>query len=116
MRKIALALVASLLVLGCASSASEWKVSLTENPSTGYTLDWKQEGEGRVEVVKDNYATSAPDRIGASGTHTYSFKGVKKGNVTLTFTDSRKWEKSGNKKEYVYKLLVDDKLAITELK
>jgi predicted secreted protein len=101
-----------------AAQAKPLTVELSENPTTGYTLDWTQEGTGRVTLTSDTYApTNPPDSgiVGGGGIHSYSFKGVIEGNVTVTFTNSRKWEKDGDKEMTVYHLDVGKDGSITVL-
>jgi inhibitor of cysteine peptidase len=48
------------------------KVKLNENPTTGFS--WKINSDPGVQVLSDNYQTSAPGRFGAGGTHTWVLK------------------------------------------
>ena len=114
MRRLASILVLSLLLSGCASP-KVWKVTLNENPSTGYSLSWEQSGEGEIKQTEE-YSSKTKKFAGAPIRHTYEFQGLRKGEVILTFTNNRKWEKNGDKQQYVYKLIVDSKNRITEQK
>lgn len=114
MRRTLLVLLATLMVSGCATHAKTWTVEIPENPTTGYTLSWKAEGEGQVELVHEDYVRDS-QLIGAGGRHVYRFKGTKPGAVTLEFKYSRKWETDGDKKTYQHHMMVEGDLSITEL-
>jgi predicted secreted protein len=114
MKQLASSMVLSLLLGGCASPRT-WEVTLNENPSTGYSLSWEQKGKGEIKQA-DEYTSVTTKFLGAPIRHTYEFQGVRKGEVILTFTNSRKWEKTGDKQQYIYKLVVDSRNRITEQK
>ena len=119
MRKYISIIALSIFALtACATADMEaepsFYVSLECNPTTGYIWDYTTEGPGEIEA---SYSAieSTSDLIGSPAVFSYSFRGVKEGNVTLIFEYARPWE--GGEKLYteVYKLLVNPDLTITEL-
>ena len=54
-------------------------------------------------------------QVGASGTFSFEFEGLKEGEVELYFTYAREWEDKEPAKEVTYKFNVDKDGNITEL-
>ncbi len=114
MKKLFL-LFASCLFLGCATS-KHFSIQLEENPTTGYSLVWQQEGDGVVALVKERYVQDSGEvmMVGRGGKHSFAFKGVKAGKVTLSFQQARPWEpKEMALDEAVFHLTVKEDLSIT---
>ena len=65
------------------------KVSLPENPTTGYR--WKVETEANCELTGDEFHRSSI-AVGSSGLHEWTFKAVAPGHCTITFVRRRPWE------------------------
>lgn len=110
-------LVGVLLVTGCGKKENEvYKYSLDANPTTGYTWEYVMDKEGIVEVTKNEYVASNTDEdiAGASGKQEYEFKGLKEGDVTITFSYLRTWEENSAEKTEELKLHVDKDLNISK--
>lgn len=70
-----------------------FQISLTSNPTTGYS--WSLSPSYDPAIVKqmsNNFVASTNGQVGASGTETWTFKGLKSGTTTLSFIYSRSWE------------------------
>ena len=72
----------------------EFIIALDENPTTGYT--WQEEfDDGFLELVEDKYEPSSEAKkgvVGAGGTRSFEFKGLKKGKTEVTMVLKRAWE------------------------
>lgn len=73
-----------------AETGTTLNVSLSENPSTGYTWNWTL--TPGLELVNDTYVANESGLIGAGGVHTWVLKMT--GNDTQTFSaiEKRPWE------------------------
>ena len=73
-----------------AETGTTFNVSLSENPTTGYTWNWTL--TPGLELVNDTYAANESGLIGAGGVHTWVLKMT--GNDTQTFSaiEKRSWE------------------------
>ena len=70
-------------------------VVLEENPSTGYTWEYTEEPEGRLELTETRVfegEESEPKMVGAPVTRVWKFTAVKEGEVTLRYIYRRPWE------------------------
>jgi predicted secreted protein len=75
---------------------SEIKLSLDENPTTGYT--WNMTING-LEVVNDEYLPSdtSGTMVGSGGTHVWYLKANEAGTATISGIYMRQWEEiTGN--------------------
>lgn len=86
------------------------RLSLPENPSTGYSWQMMMMSDG-IEQVSDNYVPGnrgTPQRplVGAGGTHEWAFKVAKSGLQTISGIYKRPWEGS-SVGEKTYKLNVN---------
>lgn len=72
----------------------EFIIALEENPTTGYT--WQEEfDDSFLELVEDKYKPSSEAEegmVGAGGTRSFEFKGLKKGETEVTMVLKRAWE------------------------
>jgi len=72
--------------------------TLDENPSTGYSWQYKVEDETIVGFDSDRVLldesknNDEPVIVGAGSQHEWKFKGLKSGLTTITFEYSRSWE------------------------
>jgi inhibitor of cysteine peptidase len=75
---------------------STFEVDLEANPSTGYIWQWANESvaEGLKMVNSDFKSTAQTNIVGASGTQTFIFKGVKLGIVSIELIYICPWEKA----------------------
>ena len=111
--KVLIVLVLTLLFTGCGYNKGDMYITLTSNPSTGYTWESKFSEEGILDLVSSDYIE--PDNtngmVGVAGEETFRFKPLKEGEVTITLKYRRQWEEedeSAYRLNYVIK--VDDKL------
>lgn len=96
----------------------EQKISLEENPTTGFTWHYIIEDPSIVEVVSDSYQENPGGEkiVGAGGIHTFYLKGLKEGTTTIKFDHYRSWEgieKSIDSK--IFSVTVSPELEITEI-
>jgi inhibitor of cysteine peptidase len=70
------------------------KLSLAENPTTGYRWEFLAKPEPQCVIVSDAYvANPAMNQIGGGGAHVWEFRTEKKGTGTLKLGYRRPWEK-----------------------
>ncbi|HEY4907127.1 MAG TPA: protease inhibitor I42 family protein [Candidatus Acidoferrum sp.] len=70
------------------------KVTLAENPTTGYKWEFLAQPEPVCVTVGDAYvANPAMGTIGGGGAHEWNFRAVGKGTGTLSLGYRRPWEK-----------------------
>lgn len=76
---------------------SDFTVSLVSNPSTGYS--WKLAALPKKSALTSSGhefvppPSTNPPVVGAPGKDVWKFTAAKKGNITLTFSYARPWEK-----------------------
>jgi len=77
-----------------ANLSHEFKIDLSEKPSTGYR--WKcVECPPEIVLVEDIFHQSNTDQgLGATGSHQFTFLPHKAGNFNLRFELKRSWEQS----------------------
>ncbi|HUE43350.1 MAG TPA: protease inhibitor I42 family protein [Candidatus Sulfotelmatobacter sp.] len=68
------------------------KLSLAENPTTGYQWGFLAKPEPYCVVVNDEYVTNT-EAIGSSGAHNWDFRAVSKGTGSVRMAYGRPWEK-----------------------
>jgi inhibitor of cysteine peptidase len=71
----------------------EFILALESNPTTGYS--WQESHDTTmVDLVKDQYQAreTAPDVVGAGGTHYFTYQALKKGETNVTLVYRRSWE------------------------
>jgi inhibitor of cysteine peptidase len=78
----------------CQISGDTFKITLEENPTTGYSWSYIMVPEGILTLENDAYVSndSTGQIVGGGGIHTWNFKGLSKGTTTLTFKYYRPWE------------------------
>jgi inhibitor of cysteine peptidase len=70
------------------------KVTLAENPTTGYKWEFLSRPEPICVIVTDEYvANTAIGTVGAGGVHNWDFRAVDKGTTTVSLAYRRPWEK-----------------------
>src|SRR5579862_8254202 len=70
------------------------KVTLAENPSTGYKWEFLGRPEPLCVIVHDAYvANTAIGTVGSGGVHNWEFRAVDKGTTTVNLVYRRPWEK-----------------------
>lgn len=73
------------------------KIDLSDNPSTGYS--WELIEKRNDNIVRQEDPVYSPSdqaisgMVGAGGTSTYRFKGMKEGDAYFVFEYKRQWEK-----------------------
>jgi inhibitor of cysteine peptidase len=68
------------------------KLSLAENPTTGYRWELVAKPEPNCVVVNDTYVANA-DAIGSGGTRSWEIRAVSQGTGTVSLAYRRPWEK-----------------------
>lgn len=74
-----------------------FEVTMKSNPTTGYTWKWiKDKTPQIVDSLSATYVQdkAAADMVGVGGNVIWKFKGKEAGIDTLTFENSRSWEKN----------------------
>jgi inhibitor of cysteine peptidase len=66
------------------------KLSLAENPTTGYKWEFLAKPEPECVIVSDAYVANP---IGGGGAHDWEFRAEKKGTGTVKLGYRRPWEK-----------------------
>lgn len=69
------------------------RLSLAENPTTGYRWELLTKPEPYCVVVTDAYAANTGYGIGSGGTHNWDFRAVDKGTGNVSLAYRRPWEK-----------------------
>jgi predicted secreted protein len=85
------------------------KITLAENPATGYTWHYIIENGNVAEVTHDEFISPNKNAIvGASGIHTWEIKAKNEGTTLIRFNNYREWEGIGKSvKSKVYGINVD---------
>ena len=110
---LALLLVFALLSLGVAfaesTPAQTYSVTLTENPTTGYTWSFSVSDAAILTVTDDGFTASANPggAEGVGGTHRWTITGLAEGDATVTFTLGQAWEGGETTDSIVYALHAD---------
>ena len=78
-------------------------VTLSENPSTGYT--WTMNASSGLELVKDEYTKLENDRFGAEGSHEWVYLAVTPGLQKVRGEYKRPFEE-GSARDYLLTVLV----------
>src|SRR5580704_16539832 len=70
------------------------KVTLAENPTTGYKWEFLSKPEPICVIVTDAYvANTSIGTVGSGGVHNWDFRAVDKGTTTVSLAYRRPWEK-----------------------
>ena len=119
-KQIILICTAVCIIIGIAAvifqkKADTYEITLSENATTGYMWSYTMSEEGIVEETSAEYTSRDKEcLVGAASDKTWTFKALKPGNVTLTFSYARSWEKEAISTA-VYQLKVTDGLQIEEV-
>ena len=91
-------------------------IFLRGNPSTGYLWNWTADGDGEIREENVAYKQDVEDLPGSPATFTYTFVGVKAGEVTLRFVYSRSWEETPSDSVNIYRLKVlpDNRIVLLD--
>jgi inhibitor of cysteine peptidase len=68
-------------------------VTLESNPTTGYSWEWVDAGDGVLRQVGEAEFKSSSNLVGAPGTETLRFSAEKAGRTTIKLVYHRPWEK-----------------------
>ena len=94
------------------NEASSLTISLVENPSTGYTWEYTASTEGLVQDICDpdaSFVAGDTESVGTPGVHTWIFKGLAAGDVTLVFVNAQHFDETGEPYATIqYTLRVDE--------
>ena len=86
-----------------------WMIALKENLTTGYSWSVNVSGDGKIEILNDEYVTNqnTNDLLGAPSSHVWTFKAKEKGTVVLNFVYSRPWNTTdiADRKTYIYSII-----------
>lgn len=96
-------------------ASKNYVLKLEANSTTGFLWDYELSEDGIVQVVKDEYKEDENKEglVGVGGTQIYEFKGLHKGEVTV----SLQYKKNGTKEvgeEKTIILSVDENLNVTK--
>jgi inhibitor of cysteine peptidase len=69
------------------------KLSLEENPTTGYRWEFLARPEPACVIVSDAYDPNASGLAGSGGVHHWDFRAVDKGTCAVSLDYRRPWEK-----------------------
>lgn len=69
------------------------KVTLDENPTTGYRWEFLTRPEPVCVIVSDEYVANANGLAGSGGVHIWDFRAVDKGTCAVSLVYRRPWEK-----------------------
>jgi inhibitor of cysteine peptidase len=90
----------------------EFILALESNPTTGYS--WQETHEAdMLTLVNDQYQAkeTAPNVVGAGGTHYFTYKALKKGETKVTLVYLRPWEQQ-SPTDTPYTFTANDKTEI----
>lgn len=94
------------------ANGSTVTVKLKGNSSTGYTWDYKVKDDKIAQYKSDEYKT-AGNFVGAGGTHTFVFEGIKQGTTLVTFDYAQHWKKGQKAGVRMLMIMVDKDLKVT---
>lgn len=128
-KAIAIMLVFSLVLCAAAAMAEtvadekSFVITLTANPTTGYTWQYVLSEEGIVTVEEDFLNSADMDKLagiksaeallsGAGGFSVFTVKGVKPGNVLIALEYAQSWENDDVEAGITYMLRVNEDLSV----
>ena len=68
------------------------KLSLEENPTTGYRWEFLSRPEPDCVIVTDEYVANANGLAGSGGVHNWDFRAIDKGTCAVRLVYRRPWE------------------------
>ena len=91
-------------------SGERVRLSLSENPTTGYRWSLDSSCGDRLKTESDVY--SPPDvqggKLGASGEHVWIFRAEGRGTCDLTLRSARSWEKGTSGQALTFSITITD--------
>jgi|SRR5579871_131476 len=69
------------------------KLSLDENPTTGFRWEFTSRPEPNCVIVTDEYVANTNGLAGGGGAHNWDFRAVDKGTCAVGLIYHRPWEK-----------------------
>jgi predicted secreted protein len=105
-------------IFGTGSEKNKLVIELESNASTGYSWICEMNKIGILVLTSEEYVNpkNDPPLTGAPGKQVFTFTSVCKGEVELTFTYQRSWEKNEDyAKKLIYTCSVDENGVITIL-
>lgn len=119
----ALVAICAVMVAGCTSTKlgatldqgkvvvenKDITITLKSNPSTGYQWSYELSDNAAIESSGESFkGGDSATTAGAPGTQTYTFKGVKAGETTITLTYVRPWEERSDADEQCKVIVTTD--------
>lgn len=91
-------------------------ITLSGNPTTGYTWEYFLEDESLVSVEEQVFYKGNDGRIGAPSDFIYHFTGIKEGETSVIFEYKRPWENNPpiSRKVFSVKVHSDKSVDIKE--
>ncbi|HOW88191.1 MAG TPA: protease inhibitor I42 family protein [Candidatus Omnitrophota bacterium] len=87
----------------------EFSISLTSNPSTGYS--WRMtlpENDTTVRSLGSEFSSAQTDRVGAPGKEIFKFKALNPGETKADFIYRRSWEAETDPPRETFTIIVSD--------
>ncbi len=83
----------------------EFRLSLPENPTTGYGWQLVRTGEPECALIRDSFQASS-HHVGAPGVHEWLFRAESAGRVSVEMRLARKWERDSATRSFLLLLRV----------
>ncbi len=93
-------------------------VLLLENPTTGYAWSYTMSAEDILTLEKDEFFAPDAELEGAGGEHLWVWRGVKEGDVTITFDYARSFEAESSPEgtvTYTFHVDAEGLITLTEV-
>lgn len=74
------------------SEGDELRISLDENPTTGFAWAVESLGEPACDVVDDHFESGSASAVGSGGVHRWRLKAKEKGEGKIALGYRRSWE------------------------
>ena len=88
-------------------AGEELVIRLAENPTTGYSWQFRQTGPGELSVVDDRFEAGGTPRPGAAGTRVVRLVARRPGTVRIEALERRPWETAGELRKRDFTVVVE---------
>jgi inhibitor of cysteine peptidase len=78
----------------------EFRLSLPENPTTGYVWHLVKKGEPECALIRDSFQASS-HHVGGPGMHEWLFRAESPGRVSVEMRLARKWERDSATRSFL---------------